>query len=167
MTIETHELKNRLAVALGYAQLLSRTELTQKQRVWVEQIVSACSEVDEMWLSTLAEKLGVSTRADQDSRIDIFLIERLEPALKRAVTILSDRRSGPGSLVASLAAGGYCSFCAARLAGSGIQLTTGSRLAGISSALESFPGNCEHYHVVASTDHDVSSVAIFPAGAPE
>lgn len=72
---DLHALRNRLAVALGYARLLAGSTLTSEQRAWTEAIIDACdaaeyekeveSTAESSWLRPLIAALTDDTVAPQ------------------------------------------------------------------------------------------------------
>ncbi len=159
-----HDIKNRLAVALGYAQLLSRSELTQTQRSWVDHILAACDGEERNCLRDLAGRLGVGINPRCED--DVFAGHEIEGLFDRALTVLTDRRHGLSTVTLSTVRGpDRCSHCGAVIDRPGYRLFTGSRLPGAVHAWRNMEQDCVSAHMTFEHEADGMSVTIYPKGA--
>lgn len=158
-----HDLANRLAAALGYAQLLLRTELNAEQRAWVKDMIAACEGHDTLTLSRLANQLGIETAADlpgsETVNADVAAL------IADAVACLTDRRHGPASVIMSTASGTIvCSDCRDRVKGGGIQLESRMSLPSASERFDQSRNDCRHAHRTFIQTSEKTTVAIYRHG---
>ncbi len=166
-----HQLRNRLATALGYARLLADSSLSVEQRTWVNGIETACRDAGPGCLGDLAVRRGLSVE-QPDAVIPLSPddLRRLDHAIAQALAIMTDRRTGPGQLTLRCAeAEGRCSDCGDALAGTvGVELLCDTPVPGARHGWQALaqPVHAEGGHIQFQQEGALTRLALLrPASA--
>lgn len=166
-----HQLRNRLATALGYARLLADSSLSDEQRTWVDGIETACSDGAPACLGDIAVRQGLS--AEQPEALISLSpddLRRLDRCISQALRIMTDRRTGPGQLTLRCAESvGRCSGCGDKLEGTvGVELLCDRPVPAARYAWQDLtqPVHAEGGHIQFQQEGALTRLALFqPAAA--